>query len=126
MTFNLGNFYTIEKFALWNASDIAAINNFELFANSDNDFSNANKTLLGTFNANLVPNDSLAQIFSFAATQTQFVHLNILSNHGRDGFISAGEVAFAQVPFEFGPIPGIIGIVAVIGIVRLVLCERSG
>lgn len=64
----------------------------------------------------MVDNNSLAQVFSFTPTETQFVHLHITSNHGRAGFVAAGEVAFAQVPFEFGPIPGIIGIVAVGGI----------
>ena len=110
---------TIEGLALWNESSNSAINRFELFADSDNDFSNANEILLETFNANQGGQPASAQIFLFDPIQTQYVHLNILSNHGDPTFIAAGEVAFAQsarVPFEFGHIPGIIGIVAAGGI----------
>ncbi|MBC6419909.1 MAG: hypothetical protein GDA44_14680 [Prochloron sp. SP5CPC1] len=54
-------------------------NKFELFADNDNNFNNEGKTTLGTFNANMA---SSAQIFRFIPTPTQFVHLNIISNHG--------------------------------------------
>ncbi len=116
LTFDLGDSYSINKFALWNENGTDAINNFELFADNDNNFDNGRGTSLLRSSANMVPNNSLAQVFSFAATQAQYVHLQINSNHGREGFIAPGEVAFAEVPFEFGPIPGIIGIVAVGGI----------
>ncbi len=60
------------------------------------------------------------QAFTFTPYSTRYVFLEIRSTWGNTSFVSAAQVAFAQsatpVPFEFGPIPGIIGIVAVRGI----------
>jgi len=67
-----------------------------------------------------------ARVFRFQPRITRYVHLNVLSIHRsqdadpRFVAVRSGEIAFAQsttpVPFEFGTIPGIIGIVAVGGI----------
>ena len=97
----------MERLLLWNSHETFAINKFELFADDDNDFSNGTISLLGTFRAD---QDSTNQIpvqrFPFPATSTQYVHLNILSTHGSNS-ISAAEIAFEEIPFEFSPIPGI-------------------
>jgi len=97
-----------------------------LYADGDFDVTNGLGTLLvfegGSETATATRGDirelTPAQAFSFSAAQTRYVHLDIRSNHGDTESISAGEVAFegTPVPFEFGPIPGIIGIVAASGI----------
>jgi len=120
LTFDLGTISTIQGLALWNSRSSNAINGFQLFADNDNNFNNGG-TLLETFMASRSRSNQIsAQTFSFTPTSTQFVHLDITSNHGDPNVLEAGEVAFEQsatpVSFEFGPIPVIIGIVAVGGI----------
>lgn len=70
------------------------------------------------FMANAGAFPASAQIFSFELTNTRYVHLNIISNHGDNDFVSAGEVAFQseQVPFEFSKLPAMVFIVAVGGL----------
>jgi len=107
--------------ALWNATGNIGIREFELFADDNNNFTDGcvnllnNNTNTNTFEASQPSTPIFAQTFFFTSTETQYIHLNILNNHGGD-FVSAGEVAFQQVPFEFGPIPGIIFMVAAGGI----------
>ncbi len=121
LTFNLLNSGNrkIQSLALWNVHTNDGINRFELFADNDNDFNNGGTTLLGTFSAPLrelrIPTQS-ADIFSFTATRARYVHLNILSNYSGGGPVAINEIAFELVPFEFGPLPGIIGILTAFGI----------
>jgi len=116
--------HSIEAFALWNADNSFndGINGFELLADTDGIFGNGGTTSLGSFNATLPGAPIPAQTFTFGATSTQFVHLNITSNHGASSSVAAGEAAFgasvsngAGAPYEFSPIPGLVLLGAGIG-----------
>ena len=90
LTFDLGTVSTIQGLAIWNLSPSFsnALNEFELFADNDNIFTNGTRKQLITANAQqaslLTMNPfgaTNAEAFSFAATPTRYIHLNILSNH---------------------------------------------
>ncbi|MFO0953728.1 MAG: discoidin domain-containing protein [Isosphaeraceae bacterium] len=95
--FDLGAAFTIDRFALWNIGDNDSRNltGFTLLASPDNTF--ATTTNLGSFTASTTDPAAAApaQVFSFTATSTQFVRMQITSNNGsvRTGF---GEAAFGQ------------------------------
>ncbi len=116
LTFDLGDEFLIQGLALWRANFGSDINEFELFVDNDDNFENDGRTSLGTFNAS----SENVSTFSFTATETRYVHLNIHStfNSADSGArnITAGEVAFELVPFEFGHLPGIIFAVSLGGI----------
>ncbi len=58
-----------------------------------------------------------AQIFEFnEEISTQYVHLNITSNHGNEDFAGFAEIAFEEVPFEFSKFPAMVFLVAVGGL----------
>jgi len=93
-------------FLLWNSpwsqSGFIDVNGFQLFADNDMDSTNGVGASLGVFNA---ANDtgpgpnflSPKQTFNFGAVNTQFVQMQINSNHG--GFATGfGEAAFTTVP----------------------------
>ncbi len=119
---------TIQAIAIWNirfGTMGLGINTFNLFAAMDNIVGNETVLIEGgsVSQDDLTPNirndGAHAQIFTFKATRARFVYLDILSNWGDSTRVGAEEIAFEQsaspVPFEFGPIPGIIFIVTVGG-----------
>ncbi len=121
ITFDLGSNFLIGGLALWNTEIGAALREFELFVDDDNDFENG-ATSLGTFNTvrnstveNADPSISRAMTFPFEEIETRYVHLNVISNFGGNRLI-LNEIAFQQVPFEFGHLPGVIFAVSLGGI----------
>ncbi len=97
VTYGLGGPVTIEAFALWNenrggSAASLGVQNFRLFADNDNDFSNGNLGQLGT--DFVAVTGSLGQAFNFAATTTSFVHFQIIDNYGDPRGTTYGEVAF--------------------------------
>lgn len=127
LTFDLGSSEAIDSFALWNFSaspNSLGVNEFQLFADNDNNFVNGTTSQLGNnlFAALSTSNPASAQVFNLTATDTQYVHMNILSNHGAAD-VALGEVAFqsaaASVPFEFSPSLGLLAVGGIWGASRL-------
>ncbi len=118
LTFEFDNFVTISALALWNEDGEDGINEFELFRDTDNNFGNGGTTSLGTFNATERDEEGTisGETFSFDATTTRYVHVNIRSNHGHPMLSGISEIAFKDVPFEFGHLPAIIFAVSLGGI----------
>ncbi len=125
VTFTFSNAVTIREFLLWNITGNNGIREFQLFADNNDDFSDGPGSMLGeTFTANREAEFPVAaQRFSFSATTTQYVHLNILNNHG-GSFLGIGKTAF-EVPFENTPISGIIFLLGAGGINYLRLKKNS-
>ena len=98
-TFDLGSLTTINKIAIWSVNEPGAPSNFELFSDNDADFNNGTSgTLLG-FTALATPSDPQpAQVFGFAAKNTQFVHINAFNSQEPPDFYGLGEVTFREVP----------------------------
>ncbi|MCA9169939.1 MAG: hypothetical protein KDB23_19825 [Planctomycetales bacterium] len=96
VTFDLGSMWPINGFAVW--LDFGPLPNgikdFELFADTDNNFTNGGTIALGNFTAAPVRD---GQSFLFSTTSTQFVHLNITSELGGVD-VTVGDFAFSAVP----------------------------
>ncbi len=92
-TFTLGGAPTIDGIAFWAVDNPGSVTSFDLYADTDNDFSNGTSALLGSFSA--LAGVFSGQSFSFSAVSTGFVHLRALDSAGRtDLFPGIGEVAF--------------------------------
>ncbi len=120
LTFDLGGEFQIVAIGIWNISGNSGIRGFEVFADNDANFDNGGRTLLGQGNfssVNLSFNRSsiLRRYLTEARLNTQYVHLNILSNHGGNA-VGLGEVVFAEIPFEFSNLPAMVFLVAVGGL----------
>jgi len=91
ITLDLGSAFAVDALAMWNTDSASdAITAFDLYADSDNDFTNGTTALLGSY----APSATITgQSFSFPATQTQFVHI-VVTGHGGGDFIRVGEFAF--------------------------------
>ncbi len=137
LTFDLGGLHMIQGMALWNVSTTLAIRHFGFHVDEDNDVNNGSVIIPPTvFVASRSESGKriTPQTFSFDPVETQFVHLYISRTHleSGEGPPAIAEIAFEslvtpidfeldppssiRVPFEFGLIPGIIGIVAAGGI----------
>ncbi|KGJ86900.1 PEP-CTERM sorting domain-containing protein [Colwellia psychrerythraea] len=101
-SFDLGSALNIDGLALWASTNIGSLASFDLYADTDQIWGNGVGSLLGSFNALGGVGSDPAQIFSFAATSTQFLHIDILSTQGGIGFQPGiGEIAFrgaSEVP----------------------------
>ncbi len=100
ITFGFGSCPTpIEGIGLWQgtaagASGATQLQDFNLYADDDGDFSNGFTSLFASFTANQTTNPHIGQVGYFAPIITPFVHLEIVSNYGA-GTTSLGEVIFA-------------------------------
>jgi hypothetical protein len=106
VTFDLGATVSLTGFRLWNSSWSTGggnidVNDFFLFSDTDNDFSNGFAGAIGSFNA-LDSNGTIhsMQSYSFATTTTQFVHMRIFSNHG-----SSSNSGFSEAAFVVSSVP---------------------
>ncbi len=119
LTFTFSEEVNIREFLLWNGGGDQNINEFRLYSDEDSNFNNGGRSLLRQSNfvaTQQSENDfSTLERFSFSPVSTQYVHLEILSNHGAN-FLGATEIAFEKVPFEFSPISGIIFLLGAGGI----------
>lgn len=78
---DLGGLVTIDAIALWTqGTGAASISTFDLLVSNVSDFSSA--TTLGSFTMVNTDLPALANIFTFTATQTQFIRLSVTSNLG--------------------------------------------
>ncbi|TXI45244.1 MAG: hypothetical protein E6Q52_06025 [Methylophilus sp.] len=94
-SYDLGAVYNIDSIGLWATDNTGSVLNFNLYADSDNDFSNGNSGLLGGFTA-LGSNYTTAdpgQAFTFGDVSTRYVHMEILTTDG-GAQPGLGEVVF--------------------------------
>lgn len=122
VSFDLGSEYQVTGLRLWNAiasvnGKSASIKDFLMFADNDLDPTNGGMTTLGSFTA--ISQSGVQQMQSFSINSTtQYLHLNVASNHGdaiRSGF---GEIAFTAAAV---PEPGslaVFGTICLVGMVR--------
>lgn len=99
VSFDLGSIVNLDRLVLWNLGENAGygLNGFTVHADSDMDFSNGVTSTLESFSAS----DSIntGQVFDFTNVSSQYIHIQITSNHG-ESLTDLGEVAFdsAAVP----------------------------
>ena len=133
VTFDLGAPETISEILVWNDdirigefNSIASLASFELYA--DNNMSpSTSGTQLSTSSGTTfsVLNVNSMQRFAFTSTTTpvQYIHLNILSNHGSAPRTGFGEVAFVTVPEPSALL--CVGFVCCAGLMRSLLLAKS-
>lgn len=120
ITFNLGAPATISAIAFWAANNIGTVTQFQLFADDDSNYSNGTSGQLGTTFSSAAGTGgaNAAQVFTFASTTTQYVHLNVLNTQGGTNlYPGIGEVAFRSVGgSSAAPEPGSIAFLAPSGL----------
>lgn len=98
-TFDLGALMMINAIAIWNTNSVGAVTSFTLLSDNDANFGNGTSgVLLGSTPLAVLADPQPAQVFSFAATTTQFIHINGLSSLAPPDFYGLSEVAFSRVP----------------------------
>ena len=116
ITFDLGKRYSIGQVALWNFTSWGAVNLFAVHANGM-----GLRDERGFYGFNAKKHNRTQKFVFQKPISTRRPQLRISSKHLPRGtndphFTRLGEIAFQRVPFEFGFIPGIIGIIAVGGV----------
>ena len=92
-TFDLGALFDVDGVAVWNTNSVGAVSRFEMYADNDDDFSNGvGALILGP--SSLATNSASADVFSFASTQTRYIHLQGLASLAPPDFYGLNEVAF--------------------------------
>ncbi|MFO0953727.1 MAG: hypothetical protein U0835_21740 [Isosphaeraceae bacterium] len=113
--FNLGGTFTIDRFALWNLGADTGFNlvGFNLVASPDSSFTTT--TSLGSFTAGTSGTQILSplQVFTFTATATQFVRMQITSNNG-GSFTGFGEAVFRGTAVSAVPEPSTLALGSVL------------
>ncbi|KGJ89524.1 PEP-CTERM sorting domain-containing protein [Colwellia psychrerythraea] len=99
ISFDFGGNVSLNAMALWNSSwggsgGAIAVNQFELLFDNDNNFGNGVIGSLGVFNATNTNNPHPSEVFNFASTSLQFLHMNIQSNHGAISYSGFADVVF--------------------------------
>ena len=114
VTFGFGRSVVIDSFALWNLDSASSVKNFSLYDSSDQ--------LIGSFSANRATSVSAAnfqaQVFNFAAVETNSVRMDIEKNYERSitGFYEAAfrvgaPVAAVPEPGTYALMAGGLGVV---------------
>ena len=102
VTYDLGSVVSATGIFLWNSSWSTGgnidLNEFTLFSDVDDDPGNGTTNNLGTFNAAQTGGPHPMQRFNFAQELTQFIHVEILTNHGSPTNTGFSELAFIVVP----------------------------
>ena len=104
---------TIDALAFWSTDNIGSVTEFELFADTDNDFSNGGLTSLGIFNPVRSPGAAghAAQVFTFGAITTTYLHLDARNTAGGPGLVPGiGELALRGAGITV-PEPGALALV---------------
>jgi hypothetical protein len=105
LDFDLGGSFSIDAIAFWNQGiGIGSTLDFTLIAANNSAFTGA--TTLGNFapTATGPVTAVAAQVFTFTATQAEFVRLTATQSNGFDG-ATVGEVAFSVAPASSAPEP---------------------
>ena len=97
ITLDLGGSLSVDALGLWAASTSESITRMAVYTDLDDDFGNGGTSLLGTFD---VVSTRDGQAFEFAATETRFVHIEVLG-HGGGSFLRHGEFAARVAADEF-------------------------
>jgi PEP-CTERM motif len=102
---DLGAVVSIDALAFWETQNSGSVHSFNLYADNDQNFGNGTGALIGTFNAVGGgfggPAISAAQVFTFLALSTQFLHIDVLTMQGGVSLVPGiGELAVrgAAVP----------------------------
>ena len=105
---------TIDALAFWSTDNIGSVPEFGLYADTDADFSNDGLTFLGIFNAVRSPGAAghAAQVFSFGAITTTYLHLDARNTEGGAGLVPGiGKLALRSAGLTV-PEPGALALVA--------------
>ena len=128
MTFDLGQVYSLQSFALWNGSGFyrQQVYQFDLVADLDGDFTSGSINL-GAFQAHDRTSQgdiAKAEVFNFATTEARYVRWFINANEGNGFGTIANEVAFEAIGV---PVPSSFTIfgLAWITFVCLWRCDRN-
>ena len=78
-SFDIGSMQTIDGFAIWANENIGSLTSFDLYADNDNIFGNGVGALLGSFIVSGPSTISSADVRSFSAVSTQFLHIDTLA-----------------------------------------------
>ncbi len=103
-TFDLGSIQSIAGIAVWNTASVGRITAFELLADTDADATNGGTTALLPVTA-LGDGGGLAYLFSFGATNTQFIHFVGTSSLDSPDYYGLAEVAFDKAADSAVPEP---------------------
>jgi len=91
ITLDLGSALAVDALAMWSTIFSGeAINMFDLYADTDNDFTNGTTALLGSFSPAAT---DTGQSFVFPLVTTRFVHI-VVTGHGGGDFLRLSEIAF--------------------------------
>lgn len=116
VTFDLGGEVEVNGFVHWQAFAFSTMNEYELFADTDNNFENGS-TSLGIFVTPFILSQAInvpGHAVSFPTVATQYVHMNITSFHGGVD-LKAGEYAFSL--YEEVPEPSSLLLLALGGLI---------
>ena len=98
LTFDLGAEFSVDAMAFWSTHfEGRRIDSFMLFSDNDNIFDNGTTANMGSFIGPAAANPLPMSVFTFAVTNTRFVHLDIISNCGAHA-TEMGEFAFRAIP----------------------------
>lgn len=125
-TFDLGAAQSVNALAFWAVFNNGAVTMFRLFADSDGDPLNGTGAQIGGVYNPLANGGATgpAQVFSFAAVATRYVHLYADDTSGGPLFPGIGEVAFQIGQAQAVPEPASLAIWAVIGVAGVWLNRR--
>ena len=100
--YDLGDSYSVNKLAIWNAEGETGIKSVNIFASADSSFSTSIN--LGTFSLLGNPSsiDYLADVFGFSPVTAQFIRLEVSNSSFA---VALGEVAFSTSEISEVPIP---------------------
>ena len=106
-SFDLGALTTIIGIAIWNTNSVGAVTSFELYSDTDFDFNNGTSELLISDTPLLTGLEPApAQVFSFDAITTRYIHINGTGSLAPPDFYGLGEVVFEVVEPQ-GPVPAL-------------------
>ena len=118
-SFDLGLAIEIDALVFWGTDTNGSVSSFNLYADSDQDFTNGAGTLLGAF----TPGDG--DILAFAGVVTQFIHIDVISINDTTPLTGTkpgiGEVAFRSSYVV--PVPAAVwlfasGLIGLVGVAR--------
>jgi len=96
-TFDLGTPKPIDGIVIWNTTSVGRITSFNLFSDVDPIFGNGTSAQL--LPVTVIGNGGgLGYVFSFAQTNTRYIHVNGTNSLEPPDFYGLGEVAFRAVP----------------------------